>query len=167
MSAETFWNWSVRIYKTPELAPLLEQLQDDYALDVNLILWCAWAGDCGVILPSLSIRKAYDISQRWAAEVSGPLRTARRALKTPPRQAEPEAAAALRENVKAMELEAERIQQNILEALAEDAEPVRELEPKTAARRNLAEYAALARVTEKPGFSTSDLQKTLDLIYPG
>ena len=162
-----FWDWSLEVYDREGLSEKLIDLQDRFALDVNVILWCCWAGDAGFgVLPELSIRKAVDLSRHWGKDVVGPLRSARRALKTPPRQINNDAAQALREQVQAVELESERLQQAMLSQLAEDGGNGETLDAATAARRNLARYAALMNAAKLDGFSTGLLQNVVELAVP-
>jgi hypothetical protein len=75
-----------------------------------------------------------------------PLRAVRRALKTPPALVEGGAAEALRTRIKAVELEAERLQQEAMYELAR-ASPLgaEAASTEAAARANIAAYAAICR----------------------
>ena len=70
-----------------------------------------------------------------------PLRSVRRALKSPPALVEASTAEAFRNRIKAVELEAERLQQEAMYALAPlGAEAT---DPNEAARANVAAYEAM------------------------
>ncbi|MEL7029187.1 MAG: TIGR02444 family protein [Pseudomonadota bacterium] len=162
-----FWNWSLEVYDRPSVADDLIELQDKFGLDVNLILWSCWAGLRHGPLPELAMRKAVDISRQWSGAVVEHLREARRALKSPPRQADPDAAEALREHVRAAELEAERLQQAMLETLAQSEATDAAASPSEgAARQNLASYVGLCGVARKPGFSIGRLISVLEKVGP-
>lgn len=162
-----FWEWSNRIYRRKGVSEVLIKLQDAYRLDVNIILWCAWVGEFFGAAPELALRKAEDLSRLWGGGVVAKLREVRRTLKSPPMQADAAAADALRTSVKDAELEAERIEQGILETLAREfTSQITPADAKSAARRNLAIYARLSNVTEIKGFSTSELEHALDLLFP-
>lgn len=81
-----FWSWSLAAYRREGVEAALLELQDRYDLSVNILLWCIWCAQDFAELPDIAIRKAADLSEQWTRAVTGPLRTARRALKTPPRQ---------------------------------------------------------------------------------
>ena len=76
-----------------------------------------------------------------------PLRAVRRALKAPPALVEGNAAEAFRTRIKAVELEAERLQQEAMYALASTAPLGAEtLSAAAAARANIAAYEAMGSV---------------------
>ncbi|MEL6363809.1 MAG: TIGR02444 family protein [Pseudomonadota bacterium] len=133
---EGFWDWSNRVYRLSGVADRLINLQDANKFDVNLVLWCVWLGlHVGAVKPK-AVRKAVAAAEDWDAHVVKPLRAARKALKSAPGEAE--GADALRKKVKDAELEAERIEQSLLEGLApsEADEPA----SNAAARSNLLAY---------------------------
>ena len=79
----------------------------------------------------------------WSASVVVPLRGVRRFLRTPPEIIDAEAAAALRQQVKQVELEAERLQQEALYLFMPiDKLGVAEQSSYTAARCNVEAYVA-------------------------
>jgi len=96
-------------------------LQDSHGLDVNLVLYCCWRGDT---LSAAQIKTAFDLTASWRAEIVQPLRALRRRLKPgfPPF---PDAGTqGLRKRIADAELEAERLQQQALDALARQDGPV-------------------------------------------
>jgi uncharacterized protein (TIGR02444 family) len=100
--AASFWRWSLASYPKVEQALLV--LQDRYGADVNLLLYCAWLGK----LTPESLDSAEAALRPWREEAVEPLRQLRRGLKNRPE------AAAVRDLVKAAELEAERVAQRLL-----------------------------------------------------
>lgn len=150
----SFWDWSVERYKAEGVAPKLLHLQDRLDLNVNILLWCLWCAAYFEPLPDLALRKAIDLTERWRRDVTGALRTARRALKSPPHQADAASAAALRETIKNTEILAEKIEQDMLARLAQ--ETLKRTDGPDAlaqARRNLTAYAALVGAARRDGFS--------------
>ncbi len=122
----SFWDFSKLLYDQDHVASACLSLQDDYGLDVNLILYAYWFGEAyGEMSPSV-LQEALEFSAAWNAKVVQALRGARRWMKansaTLP---EPtgEDFFQLRESIKERELAAERYQQNTLQLLAERAEP--------------------------------------------
>jgi uncharacterized protein (TIGR02444 family) len=113
-----FWSFSVAVYSDSGVQAECLDLQDRYGVDVNLLLLCAYVGAIGgAVLPQSDLREVAGLVADWHRRVVQSLRTARRALK--PFAADPSPrgvlAAGLRSNVKAAELEAESIEQMMLE----------------------------------------------------
>lgn len=83
------------------------ELQERRGLDVNVLLFAAWAGAaCGVRLSAAGLARADAAVASWRAEVVHPLRAVRRRVKGED--------AALYERLKDAELAAERMQQDRL-----------------------------------------------------
>ncbi|MFQ5564293.1 MAG: TIGR02444 family protein [Parvularculaceae bacterium] len=165
---QDFWTWSVKCYGGDGVEPVLLKLQDEFDLNVNILLWCCWCAERFPVLPDIAIRKAMDLSKHWAQDVSGALRRARRSLKTPPPEADADAADALRRRIKEAELAAERIEQTMYETLAlmmfEDGALTAKIRRR--ARRNLATYVALSGAARKTGFTMSLMETLIDRIFP-
>jgi len=167
--AEDFWAWSVKRYECEGAARRLLVLQDDIGLDINILLWCGWCAEQYREIPDIVFKKAIDMTARWARDVTEPIRAARRALKTPPQRAGAEAAASLRETVKAAELAAEKIEQEMLARLAADAlsPAMEDLNSLARLRRNLVNYAAIAGAQRRKGFSVVLLEEIARALLPG
>lgn len=108
-----FWAFSLALYGRPPAAAACLELQDRRGLDVNLLLFCCWAGHCGRRLQAGELQALQAAAGDWQARVVRPLRGVRRWLKGRT-AALPPGAARLRRAVKAQELEAERLQQAML-----------------------------------------------------
>lgn len=116
-----FWNFSVAIYGASGVEGECLALQDQFGLDVNLVLFCAFLGAVhGVTLTPDDIAAARWEVGSWHQDVVSILRTARRRLKTIELHDgdAAKATAELRTRVKAAELESERIEQSMLERWA-------------------------------------------------
>jgi len=114
-AAAEFWRFSLAFYAEPGVDAACLELQDRHGLDVNLVFYGCWLGMSGrrrIDAPGLAA--ADTAIADWRRSVIEPLRTARRALKA---AADP-GAQELRERVKTAELEAERLCQARLAALA-------------------------------------------------
>jgi uncharacterized protein (TIGR02444 family) len=140
-----FWRFSLRTYRAPGVQEACLALQERCGADVNLLLFCAWAGRDGRALDEDSLRQAVGRVGHWQSEVIAPLRLARRGLK---RQAAGGEAAALalplRKRVLALELELERVEQWLLAGLdAQWARPDHRRPPRQAIAANLACYLNL------------------------
>lgn len=111
--AEHLWDWSLRHY--PEIEGLCLSLQDEAGFEVNTLLWALWCLERGYD-PSPKTPDAARLALAWQASVGG-LRQARRAMKIPPEGVDSVATEALRAEIKACELEAERLLQDALDTL--------------------------------------------------
>ncbi|NHK26734.1 TIGR02444 family protein [Parvularcula flava] len=113
----TFWDWSMEAYGRPGAAERLLRMQDDHDLDVNLVLWCLWAG---THFPPISDKETLSLFRQtaeWAKRVTIPLRGVRRWLKGRDLPASTEAVNTLRNEIKSQELAGERISQEMLEGM--------------------------------------------------
>lgn len=141
-----FWQFSVAFYRTPGVSEACLELQDRCAVDVNVLLFLLWMAAERRRVTVDQVRGLIDKLKRWQTAVITPLRMLRRMLKIDAPLVEPAAAEFFRVRVKALELEAERLQQEAMYKLAggsafEIAESVQQ-----AARSNMAAYErAVAR----------------------
>jgi uncharacterized protein (TIGR02444 family) len=126
----TFWTWALEAYGKPGAAQACLDLQDQHGQSVPYLLWAAWAAQEGRALDRRALEAGAEIAARWEATAVGPLRAARRAMKQPaPGIAEAEREA-LRAKIKALELQAERLLIETLEAISPAAgSPVLALKP--------------------------------------
>ncbi len=112
--ANRFRTFSTAYYGRPGVEHALLTLQDEHGLEVNLVLLCLFAAAEGYpAFDEEAFATFGRIAGRWSQEAVEPLRRARRGLKT---MLPDEAAAVLREKVKALELDAEFAMQDALEA---------------------------------------------------
>ncbi len=138
--ASPFWRFSLRIYGAPGVPAACLTLQDGSGVDVNVLLFGLFAASRGRQLASADVAAIATAIEPWKLGAVVPLRSVRRFLKDTPAGFEAQDIPALRQRVKMMELEAERLQQEVLyaswpmEALGGPA-PAAE-----AARANVAAY---------------------------
>lgn len=109
------WEWALEAYARPGVAPACLALQDADGQNVPLLLAAAWGADQG---RTLDPDRAVALAAAWETDVVGPLRTARRGLKLSRNPIPDTRREALRETVKAVELEAERLLLAAFESLA-------------------------------------------------
>lgn len=111
MQAENpLWTFSLVVYAEAGVQEECLALQERLALDVNLLLLCAYAGVRGVTFSGHDVAAAAGAVAGWHSDVVRPLRSARRALKAIAR----DDAATLRTEVKSAELKAEQIEHAML-----------------------------------------------------
>jgi uncharacterized protein (TIGR02444 family) len=136
-----FWTFSLRYYAMTGVPAACLVLQDGSGVDVNVLLFSLFAAKSGRQIESADARRLIDALAEWKDAVVVPLRHARRALKDAPGVIDRAGAEALRNRVKAVELEAERLEQEALfarfavDGLGAAATPV------SAATANIAAYA--------------------------
>ena len=109
-----FWRFSLAFYARDGVAPACLRLQDRDGLDVNIVLYCCWAAAQGAALDEVAMAATIAATTAWRLEVVQPLRSVRRALRGGIPPVPVPAAAALRDEVKRLELEAERLLQDAL-----------------------------------------------------
>jgi uncharacterized protein (TIGR02444 family) len=141
-----FWRFSLRFYRQPKVADACIALQEEAGVDVNLLLFLLWHA---TLKRALSAAEVEDLERRigaWRNATVIPLRAVRRALKSPPALVAPATAELFRTKIKAVELEAERLQQEAMYELARASLLGHDApSPDEAARANVAAYAAMRR----------------------
>lgn len=148
MSASAkFWRFSLCVYGDPAVPPACLALQNAHGLDVNLLLYCCWLGTNGVQLDNQAIERLIEFSEPWAQHIVRPLRHARTWMKHDGNAREQLPAgiyAELRDSIKKIELESERLEQLALEAMTEQQafRSVGTADAQRCARANLLVYAS-------------------------
>jgi uncharacterized protein (TIGR02444 family) len=137
-SEEALWHFSLAFYSRPGVSQALIALQDRASCDVNLMLFAVWLGISGRSrLTNDKLAIADQIIAPITADIVKPLRALRRKLRSDPDGD----IQRLREDIKALELAAERIVQSRLARIAGspggDADPSRRA---AAAYENLVLY---------------------------
>jgi uncharacterized protein (TIGR02444 family) len=113
-----FWDFSLAFYARPGVAEECLALQERHDADVNVVLYLLFLARHGRLLEERDVARLQALAEPWRQTVVLPLRALRRALKAPVGVFEPQATASLRNEVKRIELAAERLQQETLERLA-------------------------------------------------
>jgi uncharacterized protein (TIGR02444 family) len=108
-----FWDWALAAYDRPGVAEACLALQDEHDQQTAYLLWAAFADPSPKVLAD-----GAELARHWELEVLGPIRQARRALKPALPPVEDGARLGLREEVKVVELGAERLLMETLEGLA-------------------------------------------------
>jgi uncharacterized protein (TIGR02444 family) len=142
-SGSPFWRFSLQFYRQPGVAEACIALQEGSGVDVNLLLFLLWQAAQGRRLSDVQIRELEQKISAWRDLTVIPLRNLRRALKSPPGLVPGAAAEAFRTRIKAVELEAERLQQEAMYGLASAALLGEAAPSAAAARENVAAYEGL------------------------
>lgn len=114
----SLWDWSIRVWAVESVQVASLDLQDAQGQNLPLLLWAAWCARTGRAPDADDIEAACDTARVWQEIAVAPLRAIRRQLKTRVPDFSDEDREAVRAQVKAIELDAERRLLAALEALA-------------------------------------------------
>ncbi len=151
-----FWRFSLGFYRQPGVADACIALQETSGVDVNLLLFLLWQAASRRQISTAEVAALEARIGGWREATVIPLRGVRRALKSPPALVEGGAAEAFRTRIKAVELEAERLQQEAMYELARSAPlGVVAASSEDAARANVAAYETMLSVSfSRPAVAT-------------
>ena len=113
------WRFSLFFYGEPHIANACLELQDETGADVNLLLFLLWQATLGRRLSEQELRDLESCIAPWRNAAVMPLRGIRRALKGIPAPIGSDLVQTFRSKVKALELEAEQVQQAVMYQLAQ------------------------------------------------
>jgi uncharacterized protein (TIGR02444 family) len=142
-----FWRFSLSFYRQLGVAEACIALQDEYGVDVNLLLFLLWLADEGRLLSADEIKKLDEKVRDWRNLTVIPIRGIRRKLKAAHTLVEAGQQEGFRTKIKALELEAERLQQQALYALSEAAPFGQQAQTHTAAHGNICAYEHIMGAT--------------------
>ncbi|WP_304172374.1 TIGR02444 family protein [Phenylobacterium aquaticum] len=110
----SLWDWTLQAYGQAGVPEACLDLQDEHGQNTPFLLWAVWAeGPKPEILA-----EAARMAKAWEAAVLAPIRKVRRTLKPPFPLVDDRAREALRDDIKAAELRAERVLMETLEQLS-------------------------------------------------
>jgi uncharacterized protein (TIGR02444 family) len=113
--AGALWSFSLEVYAQPEVEQACLLMQEKLGVDINLLLVCLWLGSSG--RGRLNEAELIDLEQQvafWQREIIQPLRQVRRRLKELSRFGG-ERFVTMRKSVSGCELDAEAVEQQMLE----------------------------------------------------
>lgn len=113
-SGNPFWDFTLALYGRPGVAPALIGLQDRLGLDVNMLLFCCWAGAAGATLSAPDVAAVEAATEPWQAEIVRPLRALRRRLKGGFGSLPGDQVEAYRKRINALEIDGERMAQDAM-----------------------------------------------------
>jgi len=125
------WDWALEAYAQPGVPDACLALQDEHGQNTSLLLWAVYAEVSDPVL----LARAAEAARAWDATALRPLREVRRALKAPLPPFGDGARQELREEVKAIELAAERLLMEALEGLSKGRGGARALQALEAASK--------------------------------
>lgn len=113
-ASHPLWSFSLRVYAQDGVAADCLRLQDEGGADVNLVLMALWlAADRGIALTPADAEAVVAATAEWRDDIVRPLRGIRRISKTAG-LIDGVARDSFRAKLKAVELEAERLEQDFL-----------------------------------------------------
>jgi len=137
-----FWTFSLGYYRGAGVSEACLELQDNCGVDVNVMLFLLWQATLKRQLGATQVKALAEKVGPWQIDVIGPIRGLRRMLKGNAPLLDKGAAELFRTKVKAIELEAERLQQEALYWFTQAGPLGRAAAPHAAARGNVASYEA-------------------------
>jgi uncharacterized protein (TIGR02444 family) len=138
VTREALWPWALDVYGRPGVEPLLLELQDAHGACVPYLLWALWMAASGRAADDAALGAGAALARAWQDAAIAPLRKMRRDLKAGARPGPEAAREQLRNGVKRLELDAERM----LLQMLQEAGPT----PTDAAESPLAALDRAARV---------------------
>jgi uncharacterized protein (TIGR02444 family) len=135
-----FWRFSLGFYRQSGVADACIGLQDDCGVDVNLLLFLLWLASDGRLLAADEVKRLDDMVRGWRNLTIVPVRDVRRRLKGARTMVDSATQEAYRNRIKAVELEAERLQQEALYASTKSGPLGAPADAASAARGNIAAY---------------------------
>lgn len=117
LQSTSFWNFSNQLYDRNGIANICLQIQTEFDLDVNLLLFCYWLANFDYVVTESEWHQILEFSKDWKRNIVQPLRNSRNSLKAELINHDLMAqCTALRERIKIEELAAEKIQQEFIQA---------------------------------------------------
>jgi len=138
--ADGFWPFSLAFYNDAEVQQACIAFQDSHGGDVNVMLYLLFHARDGGAYDAGGVAAMDAAVAPWREEVVRPLRAVRRVLKTSEFLPDDEAQEGFRAKIKKVELDAEKLQQAVLEGNAPPPGTTA-LDPRAAAARSLSAYA--------------------------
>jgi uncharacterized protein (TIGR02444 family) len=127
MSNNPLWDYSIATYDLEGVASACLALQDTFGLDVNLLFYAAWLAQREQRLSHDHLMGVEALIADWRHDMVKPLRVLRQRWRETP------CAASVRDEIKSLELRAERQQQDTMYAYYQEsaglswaAQPLRE-----------------------------------------
>jgi uncharacterized protein (TIGR02444 family) len=135
-----FWRFSLKLYSQAGVSDACIALQDSLGVDVNLLLFLFWLASDDRQLAASEVKMLDDNVRDWRSLTIVPIRDTRRKLKGAATLVAPDRQEAFRNKVKAVELDAERLQQEALYEFSRSGPLGKPAAPAAAARANVAAY---------------------------
>jgi uncharacterized protein (TIGR02444 family) len=113
-----FWNFSLEIYARTGVAEACLALQNEFGVDVNMVLYCVWLADQGRALDDAAAGDCIAITHPWQTRMVSIIRELGRACRNDSLLAPEAFRESIRRELARVELHAERIEQELLLAFS-------------------------------------------------
>ncbi|MEH6557875.1 MAG: TIGR02444 family protein [Oceanicoccus sp.] len=154
MSEKSFWQFSLITYAVSGVESLLLRLQNEFGADINMLLFCYWLGLQQKIPASEQWVELQKLTAEWQKKSILPLRSVRQFLK------QQSGMANFRRSIQTVEIEAERLQQEMMEHFSTTHELTSfDSAPEKVAWQNLETYFASLLAVES--LLVTDISKEL------
>ena len=158
------WAFALHIYAQPGVADACLRLQDEAGIDVMMSLMTVFAAvRHRVLLTASEIRQLDEACRPWREHIVHPLRAIRVRLKSGPLPAPSSETEPFRSTIKAAELAAERLQNQLLAEHLPLRPPERDVLVSEDLRSVLRSVLTLA-LERRPAKPVSDLHASIDAI---
>ena len=158
------WAFALHLYALPGVADACLRLQEEAGVDVMMSLMIVFAAvRHRVLLTPAEVRELDEACRPWREQIVHPLRAIRTRLKSGPAPAPGSATEPFRSTIKAAELAAERLQNQLLAERLPLRVPERDTVAPDDLRSVLRSVVTLA-LERRPGKPLSDLLPAIDLI---
>jgi uncharacterized protein (TIGR02444 family) len=135
------WRFSVELYRAPGFSDACIRLQDEAGVDVNIVFFLLWNASLKKQFSADDVRATDRAVAAWRETAVIPIRNIRRALKDAPILPDPGVVEGYRTKIKAIELEAERLEHEALSDFFQEAAPgIAASSATDAARANITAY---------------------------
>jgi uncharacterized protein (TIGR02444 family) len=115
----SLWDYACTLYRQPSVEGICLELQDEYQMNIPLLLFLCWTGRYVGALTLDEQQQSHEIAKQWQSLCIQPLRCIRSKMKCADVNSSFESVwSGMRETVKQAELEAEKSLLQILEARA-------------------------------------------------
>ena len=158
------WLFSLKFYSLEGVRESLLACQDCSGANINIVLFMLWIAPHRRFLSLTEVREIVSLTRSWSKNVIVPLRKIRQSLKKTEEAIVAKDSVLLREKIKMLELEAEKIEQRALfEAYDIDCMGTLGLETGATAKANLKIYEQLL----KAPFPEPNLEFIVETISRG
>ena len=141
--ANPFWTFSLGYYRGAGVSEACLELEDNCEVDVNVVLFLLWQATQKRQFAEVQVKALAEKLGPWQIDVIGPIRELRRMLKGNALLPDKGAAELFRTKIKAIELEAERLQQEAMYAMAPGMKSEAAPSTEAAARASIAAYESV------------------------
>jgi uncharacterized protein (TIGR02444 family) len=141
--ANPFWTFSLGYYRGDGVSDACLELQDNCDVDVNVMLFLLWQATQKRSFAAVQVKALSEKVGPWQIDVIGPIRGLRRMLKDGTPLLDKGSSELFRTKIKAVELEAERLQQEAMYAMAAGMKSEAAPSTDAAARASIAAYESV------------------------